>query len=134
MSRQQTIEQERAAAAWKAINQIDESSSEDLKKKYASWVRSAPADIMVSGLGQSLAFMLAKGKRNPSEAPTKLYTHLSDWTTRQMGWIQPDADLLAELIKHSSDVYRRAAVETLAYLVWLKRFAEAILPEASDAE
>lgn len=134
MSRQKTIDQERAAAAWKAVNQVDATSSEEFKKKYASWVRSAPTNVMINGLGQTLAFMLAKGKPDRSEAPAVLYMHLSDWTTKQMGWTQTNAGLLIELINHSSDVYRRATVEILAYLVWLKRFAEAVLPEASDAE
>ena len=45
-----------------------------------------------------------------------------------MGWTQND-DLLRKLTEPDagSDVYRRATAETLAYLVWLKRFAEAEL-------
>jgi CRISPR-associated protein Cmr5 len=132
MSSQRTIDQERAAAAWEAIKTVD-GEPEDLKKKYASWVRSAPADVMTNGLGQTLAFMLAKGGPNKDKAPALLYRHISDRVTGWMGW--SGQDLLQKLIERESksDVYRRATTETLAYLVWLKRFAEAVLPEVTDA-
>jgi CRISPR-associated protein Cmr5 len=132
MSIQQTIDQERAALAWKAIEDVNE-KPEDFKKQYASWVRSAPADVMTNGLGQTLAFMLAKGKGSDTDsAPSLLYRHLSEWVCPKMGWGQ--AGLLDKLIEpnSTSDVYRRATTEALTYLVWLKRFAEAVLPEVTD--
>ncbi|HDQ72521.1 MAG TPA: type III-B CRISPR module-associated protein Cmr5 [Chloroflexi bacterium] len=131
MSSQRTMDQERAAAAWNAIDAVNK-ESEDFKKKYAGWVRSAPADVMTNGLGQTLAFMLAKGKGKDTEAPSLLYRHLSEWVCPKMEWGQ--ASLLEKLIEpdSKSDVYRRAMTEALAYLVWLKRFAEAVLPEVAD--
>jgi len=133
MSSQRTIDQKRAASAWKAIEAVND-TSEDFKKKYATWVRSAPAYVMTNGLGQTLAFMLAKGKGyDANTAPSSLYRHLSEWVCPKMGWKQADL-LLRKLIEpgSKSDVYRRATTEALAYLVWLKRFAEAVLPEVTD--
>ena len=117
--------------AWQAIKNVDERSKE-FKKKYAGWVRSAPAYVMTSGLGQTLAFMLAKGGPGRDKAPALLYRHLSDRVTDWMGW--KGLDLLEKLIERNSksDVYRRATTEALAHLVWLKRFAEAVLPEVTD--
>jgi CRISPR-associated protein Cmr5 len=132
MSSQRTIDQERAAAAWAAIKVVDE-KSEDFKKKYAAWVRSTPADVMTSGLGQTLAFMMAKGKgKDTDSAPSLLYRNLSEWVCPKMGWGRDS--LLEKLIEpnSNSDVYRRATTEALAYLIWLKRFAEAVLPEVTD--
>ncbi len=132
MSSQQTIDQERAAWSWSAIETVN-GKSEDFRRKYAGWVRSAPADVMTNGLGQTLAFMLAKGKgKDADSAPSLLYRHLSEWVCPKMGWGQ--ASLLEKLIEPNSksDVYRRATTEALAYLVWLKRFAEAVLPEVTD--
>lgn len=143
MSSQQTIDQERAASAWAAIEDVNQKAeeieetegvkkAEEFKKKYAGWVRSAPADMMTNGLGQTLAFMLAKGGPSKNKPPALLYQHLSDWVTSQMDW--SGQDLLPKLIEPNSksDVYRRATTEALAYLVWLKRFAEAVLPEVTD--
>jgi CRISPR-associated protein Cmr5 len=123
------MDQKRAAAAWKAIDEVNK-KSDDFKKKYAGWVRSAPADVMTNGLGQTLAFMLAKGKGRDTEAPTLLYSHLSKWVSPKI-W-EEQASLLEKLMGSNSDVYRWATAETLAYLVWLKRFAEAVLPEVTD--
>ena len=87
---------------------------------------------MTNGLGQTLAFMLAKGGANRDKPPALLYRHVSEWVTTQFAdW--HGADLLLKLTESSSEVYRRATTETLAYLVWLKRFAEAMLPEVTDA-
>ena len=44
-------------------------------------------------------------------------------------------DLLERIVKGNSDFLRRATDEVLAYLVWLKRFAEAegLTDEGEDA-
>ena len=121
-SPQQTIEQKRARAAWDAVLAVK--GQESYKEKYLALVRSAPADVLTNGLGQTLAFLKAKGKGEHKA----LSKHLSRWVCPQMGWTQND-DLLRKLTEPDagSDVYRRATAETLAYLVWLKRFAEAEL-------
>jgi CRISPR-associated protein Cmr5 len=121
-SPQQTIEQKRARAAWDDVLEVK--GQESYKEKYLALVRSAPADALTNGLGQTLAFLKAKGKGEHKA----LSKHLSRWVCPQMGWTQND-DLLRKLTEPDagSDVYRRATAETLAYLVWLKRFAEAEL-------
>jgi len=37
-------------------------------------------------------------------------------------------------MKQNSDAYRRATTETLAFVNWLKRFAEAEIPEGEEGE
>lgn len=120
-SPQQTIEQKRAKAAWDNVLTV---KGQGHKKEYLSLVRSASADVLTNGLGQTLAFLKAKGKGEHKA----LLEHLSRWVCPQMGWAQDD-DLLRKLTEPAagSDVYRWAMAETLAYLVWLKRFAEAEL-------
>jgi CRISPR-associated protein Cmr5 len=120
-SPQQTMEQKRARAAWDDVKAV---KKENFKGEYQSLVQSAPADVLTNGLGQTLAFLKAKGKGEHKA----LSEHLSRWVCPQMGWVQGD-DLLQKLTEPASgsDIYRRATVETLAYLVWLKRFAEAEL-------
>jgi CRISPR-associated protein Cmr5 len=121
-SPQQTIEQKRAKAAWDDVLAVKKEDS--FKREYLALVRSAPADVLTNGLGQTLAFLKAKGKGEHKA----LSDHLSQWVCPQMGWAQND-DLLRKLTEPDagSDVYRQATAEVLAYLVWLKRFAEAEL-------
>lgn len=130
-SPQQTVEQRRAANAWDRISKYVKGKGESFESEYKSLARSAPADILTSGLGQMLAFLCAKGKERgnfkKNSGHAALYQHVSAWVSQEMGW--GDSDLLDQLIDEqtNSDDYRRATVETLAYLVWLKRFAEAEL-------
>lgn len=129
-SKRQTTEQRRAAKAWQEVEQ----AGKTLKQKqgeYKSLVRSIVADILNHGLGQVLAFLRAKGYENGREKQNDphalLYKHLNDWVCNEMGW--NNADLLRKLTKEEATTahYRRATVEAMAYLEWLKRFAEAEL-------
>lgn len=120
MSQQRTLEQERAKAAWMNIAQV---KGESYRKEYLSLVRSAPADIQISGLGQTLAFWRSKGK-NEHET---LYEHVSEWVMKQLGK-QNQQKLLAWIsLEATSDQYRQATAEAMSFLLWLKRFAEAEL-------
>jgi CRISPR-associated protein Cmr5 len=129
-----TLDQRRAKHAWDAVAAIvkghvktvnDKPVPDDLAKKFGGHARKLPLRIMASGLGQALAFLKAK-----NYAP-ELLKATGDWvldkyanpaSTRP----QPDDDaLLKEVINENSDFLRRATAETLAYLQWLTRFAEA---------
>ncbi len=115
----QTTEQRRAAQAWENIQSVDKTG---YKKDYGSLVRGFAAMIQQDGLGPALAFLQAKGKDHHKA----LYEHLSDWVLGEMKVSPVSKESLLEwLLKQSSATYRRVAVETLAYLNWLKRFAEA---------
>lgn len=115
MSRQQSLEQERARAAWKAVNSVQRS-----KKEYLSLAKNAPADIQMSGLGQTLSFWQAKAKSEHKD----LYSHVSGWVTKQLRLKHSD---LMEwiMVEASSQQYRHVTNEALAFLVWVKRFAQA---------
>lgn len=122
---QRTVEQLRSASAWK-----DVSATKNLvyAKKYKSLAKNAPADIQTNGLGQSVAFWRAKGK----DEHKRLFEHLSGWLKTQVTqgelhlWIMADTT--------SSEAYRRATVEALAYLGWLKRFAEAEISGEEESQ
>ena len=132
MPTRKTIEQERAADAWARVNEIDSTS---FTKEYGSQARGLPAMIQTNGLGQTLAFLKAKGKNEDDKAYQRLYDHLSAWgfehltgnkDKKQLPSSQDKTDDLLEwLIHHDSAVYRRATAEALAYALWLRRFAEA---------
>jgi len=126
MTRRQTLEQERAGRAWECVREVKD--KEDYADKYGSLARKAPSLVQTNGLGQTLAFLLskAKGKDNEHQA---LYDHLSGWVTGQMRWGKP---LLEEVVSRDSADYRRATAEAMAFLIWLRRFAEAELGEAEE--
>lgn len=147
MSRQRSLEQERAKAAWSAVEQVIKRNKQlDDKKKYAkeysSLARSAPADIQANGLGQTVAFWRAKGyewnqSKQQSEpkqdnAHAELLGHVANWLGKQE--ILPDGKDLVEWISKdaTTDEYRRASTEAIAFLTWLKRFAEAELPKEGN--
>lgn len=81
-------------------------------------MRGFAAMIQTDGLAPALAFIKAKGK----DHHLTLNEHLSNWVLAQLGG---NGDLLTWLLAQDSARYRQAATETIAYLVWLKRFVEA---------
>jgi CRISPR-associated protein Cmr5 len=114
-STRQTVEQRRAAQAWQDIQSVKSN-----QKEYGSLVRGFAAMIRQDGLGPALAFLAAKGK----DHHRMLNGHLSRWVLGEMK-ASGHKDLLEWLLSQDSATYRLAASETLAYLNWLKRFAEA---------
>ncbi len=125
---QKTTEQERAAQSWTDITSVQAGYA----KQYGSLVRKVPMLVLTNGLAATMAFLLAKGRSAsgpPSaenQAHKAAYDHISGWVMRRM---QPNAtpadDIMAWIRQQDSIAYRRATTEALAYLNWLKRFAEA---------
>jgi CRISPR-associated protein Cmr5 len=132
-SRRRTLEQERAAAAWRAVMEVKDTG---FAKEYRSLALSGPADIQANGLGQALAFWRAKGyeqgKAKTGSEHAELYRHVTGWVCRQLR-IPEAEDLLTWVMGTAgTDAYRRATAEAIAFLGWVKRFAEAELPSGGD--
>jgi len=131
-SMQQTEEQRRASFAWKKVSDVPD------KDKYKSIVQKFPSMVMNNGLGQALAFLLAKGtdktgtKVDESKEHGQLYQHLEIWLCEEKK-IVPKGEgsfgLISGLVKQDSTRYRHATMEALALVAWLKRFAEALAPD-----
>jgi CRISPR-associated protein Cmr5 len=130
MSRQRSLEQERAKAVWDNVVFV---KGKSYAKEYGGLAKSAPADIQANGLGQTLAFWRAKGYKDgqpkENDAHAELLKHASDWLRSQK--ILPEGKDVVEWIAKgaSTNDYRRATSEVIAFLSWLKRFAEADLPK-----
>ena len=161
MSKRQTKEQERAKYAWKCVEnvfevakQIGEKEEAELRSKgksaedarnrgeakrrafesdYGSLARGLPALIQTNGLGQTLAYLMSKGKGDLSKPHQLLYLHISKWVTKELGWGEND-NLLVKLTQESSANYRRATSEAMALLIWLRRFAEARLVKEEERD
>jgi CRISPR-associated protein Cmr5 len=87
-------------------------------------------------LGQTLAFLVSKRPDKPGEVTAHLHLarDLSRWVSQQL--LGTPRDDLREWIVRQASVaeYRRATLEALAFLAWLKRFAEAeLVKEGADA-
>jgi len=118
--RRQTVEQARAQHAAIAVGQA-EGALGNKAKEYGSLARGLSGMVQLNGLGQTLAFLKAKARGN--RAHELVYEHVSQWVSVQL--TGTNQDLLDWIITQNSDVYRRAATEALAYVIWLRRFAEA---------
>lgn len=132
----QTLEQERASEAWNCINRI---IVKEVKEKYCGIAKNLPVLILTNGLGQTLAFVKSKGIREEKDknkpekvAYTEIYKNLSAWLVdKRKVYNSGQGEIIEKIIKGDSAKYRQATTETLAFLNWLKRFAEAVLPEES---
>jgi CRISPR-associated protein Cmr5 len=129
-----TLDQRRASHAWEAVQDIVQNhvKKENGKlvpdahaKAFGSQARKLPSRIIASGLGQALTFLYAKG------LTPDLLTEIGDWVLDKSHDSEsknpkPRTDaLIKQIITQPSDYLRAATSETLAYLQWLIRFAEA---------
>ena len=133
-SLQQVADQERAASAWSSVQEVDK-KAEKLKKEYSALARSTPALVQTSGLGQALAFLRARDRGQRNTAHWLIYSHVSQWMAGRVDLGDKGRDGLLEwVVTQTSQVYRHTTAEVVAYLSWLKRFAEAELPEPEEVE
>lgn len=125
-----------------ALQQIQALQGRDYGK-YVSYVKSLPATIIMSGLGQALAMERA-GKKLAGHA--FLFSHLLAWLGKdwehspyrnavgQAGDDDGKAEALFAAITQQVEAdYIRTQAEALEYLEWLKKFAVAFLRDPDDA-
>lgn len=125
-SRQRTLEQQRAARAWECVAAVKGTS---YSSEYGQLAREVASLVQLHGLGQTLAFLVSKRPNKPGQVNAHLHLarDLSRWVGKQLTDQEPD-DLREWIVcKASVAEYRRATLEALAFLAWLKRFAEAEL-------
>jgi CRISPR-associated protein Cmr5 len=133
------LEQGRAAFAY----QCAEEASKNLgkPKEYKAYVKKMPMLIKTNGLGASMAFAFAKGAKG-GKVETKtpwglLYTQIENWLKEdEKGLIDFEKGRIAKFLAETdSYTYRAVTVEILAFLSWLRRFAEALIEgESSGSE
>ncbi|MFA7061725.1 MAG: type III-B CRISPR module-associated protein Cmr5 [Pedobacter sp.] len=116
-----TLSQRRAAFA---LNQVNALKDADDYGKYASYVKALPAAILMNGLGQAAATLLAG-----DEPHKQLYGHLSSWLCGNMSEMPYSGapDLIQAIVSNDQNLYLRAQAESLLFLEWLKKFATAFL-------
>lgn len=131
----QTLIQKRAAYAWQCVKVIEMALTEKgepddtLKKKYRIEARQLASLIQTNGLGLTLSYHRSKSN---DAAFRQLYDHLAEWLKSQVSWTNAEPDLLERITTSDSQAYRLATQEALALAVWLRRFAETLLPEDEE--
>lgn len=123
--------------------------------KYVSYVRRLPSLIQTNGLGAALAFVFAKAKFGAekrgadAEAYGLLYTHVRQWLEEHSILRETLRKAYDQLKENREDVngpdrlteaivsldprsYRLATQEVLAFLQWLRRFAEGLNPRGAE--
>ena len=131
------LEQGRAAFAYQCA---EAGSKLDKKKEYKSFIKKMPMLIKTNGLGAAVAFAFAKGNKggNPDAKNNPwalLYSQLEEWLKKDENQLLKfDSNKLAKkLTETDSAEYRAVTIEVLAFLNWLKRFADALIEgEAQD--
>ena len=134
----QGIESGRAKFAWECVNQLiqqwnDENSKKKLKE-YRSYTQKIPMYIKTNGLGATLAFILSKKDK---EAYQKLGQQITEWLKQaptkiiDLKDVEDDnfESLVNIVISLNSPGYRALTIEVLAFLNWLKRFAEGLIDD-----
>lgn len=134
MSQITNLEHERAKEAWSCIDYVNKDMDDKgFKKEYRSIVMKLPTLIITNGLGQTLAFLKSKGKGDEKKPEEKVYQDIGDWLSKNKNInLNANVELIEKVIALSSDKFRQVTTETLAYLSWMKRFADAVLPKEGD--
>ena len=114
-----TLEQQRAADAWKRC--------QGCTSEYQNLAKGLPALIMNSGLMQVMAFLHEKGSKQ--EHSKVLGQHLRDWLHLRFKKELPSADFAAfmqALMKAEPRTFQHITTEAFAWLRWVRQMAPAV--------
>jgi len=132
------LEKGRAEFAYKCLEKAIEIFKDNSKKQkeYKSYTRKIPTMILSNGLGQTLAFIKAKSEKG--NAYDLIYKQLTEYMksdhTARIKMPQEKNDLVEWAISCDSATYRYITQEILAFLNWLKRFAEGLIEAEEEGE
>jgi CRISPR type III-B/RAMP module-associated protein Cmr5 len=135
-----TIEQKRARFALEKVQGVlHDRDLTKLRQKFLIELRHLPAQLHWGGLGQAAASLLADPKNQPRKS---IYDWIEDWL-RESGRYRVAGDQQPTLIQSITGSgghdalqarYVAATREARAIAVWLKKFAEAFLPEPEKSD
>lgn len=126
-----TLDQRRAAHA---LRQVEAVQGWNHASDYKSCAESLSATIVMNSLGQACATLLAQAKGEPADkdAHRRLYDHLEAWLCGAEARVGLKLPLIESLVNCDQARYFHAQAEALAYLVWLKKFAQAFLSQPAQ--
>ena len=127
----ENIQQERAKVAIEQLEKI--SSNQVIDKDTATFIVGMPNMILSNGIGQTLAFLLAK-----TDKEKKVYRILKNWICKKyanLGFTdKSDMDFIKTFCTLKQDKYLEIQRECLRLCEWLKRYARAFQEEDKDKQ
>lgn len=127
----ENIQQERAKFAIEQLEKI--SSNQVIDKDTATFIVGTPNMILSNGIGQTLAFLLAK-----TDKEKKVYRILKNWICKKyanLGFTdKSDMDFIKTFCTLKQDKYLEIQRECLRLCEWLKRYARAFQEEDKDKQ
>jgi len=121
----QLISQQRAAFALAKMEQAL-TRGPDEQSQIRTVANSMPAQIQRTGLGQTLAFALSKQGNKDGKGWIFFYELLQEWLCREQKHYAGET-LMKSLTQGDMRQYQQAQAESLALLVWTRKFARALL-------
>lgn len=148
MEKFQSMEQKRSNYAFEKIQNIKNKNNKELEKKVSTIIGKLASLILTNGLGNTLAFLFAKGKPEHLEV---IYM-LSDWLINHSDLgkknlkINSNGRIDEEIKKNTHPIIEtlitKASVEEYIYYTdesirlinWLRRFSDALLEKGDENE
>lgn len=123
MTKRKSIENGRAEAAFKYVQDV---KNESFANEYKSYIKRLAPQIKTNGLGNTLAFVCSN---NNKKAYNSIYTQLEDWLKKKN---LVERNLLDEILSVDSKKYKYITKETLALLNWWRRFVDGEIESKDD--
>ncbi len=132
------LERGRAKFAYERAKNVKD-NFESISGNYKSYVKKMPMLIKTNGLGAALAFIYSKQEKSDTQKKAYgyklLFDNIAEWLKKdekQLLEYTENADLVAKIIALDSPSYRMITVEVLAFLNWLRRFAEGLIEKEEE--
>jgi CRISPR-associated protein Cmr5 len=107
------------------------SKKKEERTKYGTMAQKLPVLIRTAGLAQAISFLEAKSKKDSEEMNKQLLDDLSGTVAEMMGF---DKSNFAEKCRNAEmSEYLRLTQNTLAALLWFKRFSVSVLEVKENA-
>lgn len=135
-SAKRNIQQERAAFALGAVQEVVKKHPDSIQKRFKAYSNSLPAMIQMNGIGQALAFAYQKsnGSKDENIGWQAIYEIAKRWllNERKTWGNKASNNLLNALTEGSQEEYQLAQAELQALLSWVKDFARAEIKGEAD--
>jgi len=123
------LERGRAEFAYRCVKDATKQIDGKKQEEYHAYSRKIPTMIITNGLGQTLAFVKARAKTG--NAYELLYNQMSDYlkseSTTRIKMPSDRGELVEWVVSCNSSKYRFITQELLAFLNWLRKFAEGMI-------
>jgi CRISPR-associated protein Cmr5 len=125
----QGIENGRASYAFQEVSKGLKKNVD--RKEFRSYIKKLPTMIQVNGLGQALAFYYSKQEKSSSYK--EVYNIIRKWLQNcYPNFFPHDKELVEAVIQLNSPEYRKATIEVIALLGWMKKFVEGMVQDVSE--